>query len=208
MKQLCTLQAAGKVFSALGLDVVDLHRAKRLDPRNLQALGIAGGQPWKVKTALQLGCLHRVQEADFIGEDPPVAGRLDAKCPAAVAVRAGILLKSDSGVDAEAQQQALHPPDEPLRNHVDFRERGCLPGRDETLCLENAPQVRRHHGKRRGIEAFRHDHVHSARHQAPALHEVAQSFAIESGPAAVELRVLGRDRPLMAVNVGEDSVER
>ena len=66
-------EAAGEVLSALGLDVVDLHRAKLLDPRDLQALGVAGGQPRKVKAALQLGCLYRVQEADFIGENPPVA---------------------------------------------------------------------------------------------------------------------------------------
>ena len=162
-------QAAGEVLSALGLDVVDLHRTKRLDPCDLQSLSLASGQPRKLETALKLGGLHWIYKPDLVSEDASVASRLDTKGPATLPVRPAISLEADAGINAEAQQQALHAPDELLRDHVDFHDGGRLPGRDKALCLEHTPEICRRHRKRCAVETFWHHHVHAARQQAPTL---------------------------------------
>ena len=97
-------QVAGQVLAALGLDVIDLHVTEFLDPVDLQALGLACRESGKVKAPLELRSLDRVDEADRIGEDAPVAGCLDAKSPASMAIGASIGLEPDPRVDTEPEQ--------------------------------------------------------------------------------------------------------
>ncbi len=87
-------EVAGEVFTALGLDVVNLHRAKRLDPRDFQALAVTCRTPRQSEAALKLLRFHRIQEANLVGEDPSVTGRLDAQCPDALTVGARVALEA------------------------------------------------------------------------------------------------------------------
>src|SRR3984893_18596350 len=107
-----------------------------------------GGLPGKGEGAIQFPPLDGVDEPNLVGEDAPVTSALDAQSPAALAVSSGIPLEADPGVDAEAKEQSLHPPDELLRDHVDFHDCGGPSGGYEAICLENALQVGRHHGER------------------------------------------------------------
>ena len=67
-------QVAGKVLAALGLDVVDLHVPELFDPVDLKTLSFACGEAWLAEAMLQLLRLYRVDEADGVGEEAPVAG--------------------------------------------------------------------------------------------------------------------------------------
>ena len=161
MKQLCTRRwrAAGQVLAALGLDVEDLHSAKALDARDLQALGIAGCLTAQIEAALQLDRFGRVDEPDLIGKDTAIASGLDAHCPVALTVCPRVPLKADPGEDTEAEKELLNPADELFGDHVNLYHGRSRPTRHEALRLEDASQVGGHYRERGHIQMLRHHHV-------------------------------------------------
>jgi hypothetical protein len=97
-------QTVGQVFTRLGLDVEHFHRTEVLDARDLQTLYGRGSAAGQIEGSLELVNLDRVDETDLIGEDPPVAGVLDAEGPAPMTIGSRVGLEADSGKDPEPVQ--------------------------------------------------------------------------------------------------------
>src|SRR5277367_2211209 len=91
-------QICAQVFTALGLNVVDIHHTDLFDTFDLKTLGCLGSVTLKFKAPQELLLLRRIYEPDFICKCDPIAKCPDRETPATLPVGAGIILTPDPRV--------------------------------------------------------------------------------------------------------------
>ena len=102
----------------------------------------------------------------------------------------------------------MHATNVLLRDRVEGDEAGRPVHPHVSLGLEDAPQVRRDDGERRGEEPLRNVNVGTERAQPELLDEGLQHVAEETDPPGLEPLIRRDLRPLVPVQHREDAVER